>query len=336
MVGLLQAGRRPDISTAMKTNTTLSLFAIALLIAIGIVASVEGFYMLSGAEVGTASLEVVIPSAIAAAAAPTAGQTGGAPATGGISELSTTIILPAIIPGSPAIIEVDAATLVIEQVVLDVLQKVTDITFTITKLAGKPADVESASGTAYSYFNFDTNLNNANLNLATIRFQVTKKWLADNSIDKNTVSLQRWETSKWTNLGARLISDSSDVIYESETTGFNIFVITGEKSAAAPAQEKGQPAQLGAQKQASFRTPAVIAIMVLTILTISLIAFITREFETSEVHRFSEYIGAARKLGYKPKHIKAYLLMAGIDGKIVRNALLHHKLFDIFHFKKKR
>ncbi len=214
----------------------------------------------------------------ASSAATTGGGSGGG-GGGGIGDSSSTVVLASIAAGSPAIIAVDGSKLGISEVLLDVLKDATSVAFTVTKLASKPASVDAAEGAIYSYFNLHTNLNNANIKSATIRFQVTKKWLADNSIDKNTVSLQRWETSKWTGLGTKLLSeDSANVFYSAETTGFSIFAVIGEKLTAAATTQApaGTKQTAAAGKQALLTAPpssTTAILVVLLIIVIGVIAY---------------------------------------------------------------
>ena len=212
----------------------------------------------------------------------TAAAAGGGGGGGGIGEQSSTVIAAEVNPGAPATLGLDGKRIGVSEVVLDVLAQAKDVSMSVTKLVAKPASVtQAASGTLYSYFSFSISVPNTNIKLATIKFQVPQKWIASNSIDKTTVSLQRWETSKWTNLGAKLLLEDADfAYYESTTTGFSTFAVTAEKIGAVAEQKPAEATTPVAEKAASVtakpagqQTQTTAVLVVIAIVVIAAIAY---------------------------------------------------------------
>ena len=211
-----------------------------------------------------------------AVASGTAGAASGSGGGGGIGEQKATAIIAEINPGTPATMGLDGKRIGISDIVLEVLAQAKDVSLSVTKLVAKPASVtQAAGGTVYSYFDFSVNVANTNIRQATVRLQVPEKWLAGGSIDKSTVRLQRWADSKWDDLGATLLSEDKDyAYYESTTTGFSTFAVTGEKIGAAAAQRPVTPEETAAQQQMAATAKPAAAAQATAVLVAVLIAVI--------------------------------------------------------------
>ncbi len=213
------------------------------------------------------------------AAAAAAGGSGG----GGIGDQRSTVVIAQINPGAPATLSIDGKRIGVSEIALEVLSQAKDVSVSVTKFMAKPASVtQAAAGTLYSYFDFSTNVPNTNIKLATIKFQVSQKWIADNGIDKTKVSLQHWETNKWDNLGAKLLKEDADfAYYESATNGFSVFAVTGEKIGAVGAAQQQvqqeaqqqQAAQQKAAKPASQQAQTTAILVVIVVIVIAAIAY---------------------------------------------------------------
>ena len=103
--------------------------------------------------------------------------------------------------------------------------KETAITTTATSLA-------SSSGAVYKYLEITkTGLQTSQMSSVKVNFKVPKSWLNSNNIDKNTVTLNRYNNG-WTKLATTIRSeDATYVYYAADTPGFSTFAITGEKGA---------------------------------------------------------------------------------------------------------
>lgn len=87
-------------------------------------------------------------------------------------------------------------------------------------------NVSGRSGRVYAYTEIDvTNLQNADIDAAIIKFKVPKSWLASNNFTVGDIALYRLRTS-WQALSTRNTSeDNSTVYFEADTTGFSLFAI---------------------------------------------------------------------------------------------------------------
>ncbi len=229
---------------------------------------------------------------------------------------------------------------------------------TIKFLYDKPPEIEPPKGFAYKYISISIPaLSDDMLSEAEIEFFADKQWLIKNNIDRNSVRLARYnQATGWQDLTTTFSRESSTKIYYiAQTPGFSIFAILGEaQGKVAPAEVAEAPAEsggetlLGQQKVPSlyFFLPSTAAlnqkaalislITVIAIITIAGVAFVAKKFEAQEVQSLSEYITKARNSGYEIRSIKKALVNYGWHPRIIRTAVLHHRLKRIFHREKKR
>ena len=104
-------------------------------------------------------------------------------------------------------------------------------TIVIEKLPEKPSSLDEPTQTVFRYIEIKkVVLTEENIEKATIKFKIEKKWLIDNNLDVNSVSLLRY-TTKWVKLSTKRLSEDNDFIYfESETPGFSYFAIAADKA----------------------------------------------------------------------------------------------------------
>lgn len=77
-----------------------------------------------------------------------------------------------------------------------------------------------------------TNIQAANLERATIRFRVEKTWISSNDINRENISLYRYETS-WSELDTSLIrEDDNHQYYQAPVEKFSLYAVSGEKAPA--------------------------------------------------------------------------------------------------------
>ena len=93
-----------------------------------------------------------------------------------------------------------------------------------------PVNIPSPSGTIYQILDIDSsNLPEAGIDEAKIKFKIPLIWFEDNDLDPFTVRLMRYNNG-WQELETTITNEDSTYIYfESITPGFSYFVITAEK-----------------------------------------------------------------------------------------------------------
>jgi hypothetical protein len=95
--------------------------------------------------------------------------------------------------------------------------------------------ITNLTGVLYRYVNITaTNITDADLINATVRFGVNRSWIVDESIDEDTIRLNRYNYTdeNWTVLPTTKINETENnatVYFEVITPGFSLFLITGEQ-----------------------------------------------------------------------------------------------------------
>jgi len=145
--------------------------------------------------------------------------------------------VPANTPKTLDIPATDAAKVAVDEVIITTTTTATSVVLTV-KESSKPADAPApvaSTGAVYKYVDITlANVSTNALSSAKVKFKVTKSWVTSNSIDVNTVKLNRLVGTTWSQLSTTKASeDSADINYEADTPGFSTFAITGEKVTAA-------------------------------------------------------------------------------------------------------
>jgi PGF-pre-PGF domain-containing protein len=89
-----------------------------------------------------------------------------------------------------------------------------------------------------------------NIENAVVFFKVEKSWIQDQKIDQSSITLNRYNDTKWNSLPTSLLSEDDKYVYfTAETPGFSPFTITGKMTASGagiqPATgNKTQPASV--------------------------------------------------------------------------------------------
>ncbi len=138
-----------------------------------------------------------------------------------------------IVPGTTSFATVTNTNIQIREISIQTKNTVNNVSVTISKLSGKPSSVTTPASKAYQYFQVDhSNMNNSDINMAFIKFTVSKSWLTDNNVPASSIALQRYSGGSWSKLVTTQTSEtSSDVEYRTESPGLSVFVITGEATA---------------------------------------------------------------------------------------------------------
>jgi len=139
-----------------------------------------------------------------------------------------------ITPGAATIMKITNPEIGLKQISITVENQAKNVKITVTKLVGKPASVvHEIVGKVYKYIDITAvNINETHIDKVKIQFEVNKSWITDNSIDPDTIVLNRYRVNAWERLQTRKTSEDNDfVYYESETPGFSTFAISGEVEA---------------------------------------------------------------------------------------------------------
>ncbi|MEE8402328.1 MAG: PGF-pre-PGF domain-containing protein [Candidatus Hydrothermarchaeaceae archaeon] len=165
---------------------------------------------------------------------------GGAPAvatTVSVEDEGVVMTAPSISSGSSATFIVPPSEETpVRQLVVKVAKDVKDLEVTVNILAAKPADVETeVGGVLYMYIDISHTVSDAEINSATINFDVEKSWVSDNNIDPDSVTLNRYSGGKWTALATTRLSDGLDHhVYEAVSPGLSVFGISASIATDAP------------------------------------------------------------------------------------------------------
>ena len=72
-----------------------------------------------------------------------------------------------------------------------------------------------------------------NIENAVVFFKVEKSWIQDQKIDQSSITLNRYNDTKWNSLPTSLLSEDDKYVYfTAETPGFSPFAITGKMTAS--------------------------------------------------------------------------------------------------------
>tara|TARA_Y100000034_G_scaffold17454_1_gene19093 strand:+ start:9343 stop:10950 length:1608 start_codon:yes stop_codon:yes gene_type:complete len=135
----------------------------------------------------------------------------------------------------------------IKQIAIEVNNKAQNVKLTVTKYDEKPAIVtKEKTGEIYKYLEIkETNIGDK-LSKATVTIQVEKTWVSDKGLDKDDISMFKFdETSEeWNELTTTYVSeDNTNYVYEVELTSFSYFTIAGESKTEPVVEEEKSVAE---------------------------------------------------------------------------------------------
>jgi len=146
-----------------------------------------------------------------------------------------------ITPGVASIMKNFDSETGIKEIQINVNNEAQNVKITVTKHDGKPAAVSvEKTGIVYQYIQIDvTNLGN-NLDKANVQFRVEKSWISSNGLDKDKISVFKFNegTEEWDELST--IYNNSDNTYDFfdvELTSFSYFAIS-EKTVVVVEEEE--------------------------------------------------------------------------------------------------
>ncbi len=120
----------------------------------------------------------------------------------------------------------------VKRISISVVNEANDVTITVTKQDDRPADVDvDVTGVTYRYMSIEAeNLEEDNVDEATVEFDVNRSWVDEENIDPERVYLNRWVDGGWERLETDMVSEAEDKItYEARTPGFSYFAVSGEE-----------------------------------------------------------------------------------------------------------
>lgn len=136
-------------------------------------------------------------------------------------------------PGVATIIKDFDKDIGIKQIQIEVKNEAQNVKITVRKYNSKPANVSvEKSGKVHKYLQIETQNLEENLEKATITIQVNKSWVSENNLDKNNITLFKFNenTKKWNEISTNYIeADDKYYYYDIELTSFSFFAI-GEKN----------------------------------------------------------------------------------------------------------
>lgn len=172
------------------------------------------------------------------AAPSSSGTSGGTSATKKATSTASEIN-----PGAATVMKYSDPTIGVKQISVEVNNKAQSVQITVTKEAGKPANVSVAkSGKVYQYLHIETKNLADKLNKATVQFKVNKTWVSDNGLTKEKVAVSKFDETgnKWNELTTTYTNeDNSYYYYDVELTSFSYFAISEKGVTASATGETG-------------------------------------------------------------------------------------------------
>ena len=151
-----------------------------------------------------------------------------------------------IIPGEAAIIKDFDTETGVKQIRIEVNNEVQNVKITVTKYEATPAEVSvEKSGKVYQYLQINAQNIATDLDKATVQFRVEKLWTSNNSLDKNDISVYKFDKNaeRWNELQTMFSSeDSQYYYYDVEMDDFSYFAISAKSvvSGEVPAGGAGE------------------------------------------------------------------------------------------------
>jgi len=131
----------------------------------------------------------------------------------------------------------NGSRVVVDGIGVEVNMSMKNVTITVGKLWEKPSYViaDSPGAGAYAYLNITAvNLTVGYVVNVTINFSVSRLWLDGNGLDKNTITLYRYDNVTWMPLPTYLTGEDSDYVhYTAVTNHLTDFAISGDRMTGA-------------------------------------------------------------------------------------------------------
>ena len=166
----------------------------------------------------------------------------------GASGVVTATVVPShtfskVTPGVASIKQYTDPELGLKEIQINVNNEAQNVKVTVTKYDGKPAEVSvEKTGKVFQYMQIKVDNVAGKLNKATITTKVPKTWVSGNGLDKDKVSLFKYDenASKWNELSTTFNSeDDGYYYYASDVNSFSYFSIGEKTLVTSSGQEVG-------------------------------------------------------------------------------------------------
>ena len=180
---------------------------------------------------------------------PSSGSGGGGGGGGGGGAVSTTNYAKIwnTMPIGENVMPINKEKISINEIKINVKNTLKQAEVKVASLGNKkPAIIEKdVKGVSYQFLEITKkNIEDKDIENVVIKFKVERKWINENNIDEKTVALNRYATG-WNKLETKLINAIGDyTTYESVTSGFSYFAITGENKTIGKVKEEKDEAEL--------------------------------------------------------------------------------------------
>ena len=146
-----------------------------------------------------------------------------------------TVKLGTISANVPQVADFTQYNIFVIKVTITTLRDVRDAEVSIKESIGKPAWVSEPSGIMYTvYATITTNIAPSDIGSVIVLFQLPKLWITQNGVDDGTIKLLKTGSDWHTLSTTRIEADENYAYFEAATSGFSLFVATGEKASPLP------------------------------------------------------------------------------------------------------
>ncbi len=162
-----------------------------------------------------------------------------------VTKGKATITIPFIAAQKSALVEITKSEETnVNKIAIVIKNAVNNLVINIEKVTEKPSEVSQPSAKVYHYIKIDkVNLTDANVNSATIDFQVEKSWISANNIDDSTIALNRFSNGWQKLVTTKLREDAKYVYLSAQSPGLSVFAITAAEKAVTATTVTTVPGQ---------------------------------------------------------------------------------------------
>ena len=214
-----------------------------------------------------------VVTATAATTATSAGGSGGIATTQVVKKINT---WDKITQGTVAIMKDFDSDIGIKQIQIEVNNEVQNVKVTVTKYDVKPANVtKEKTGKIYKYLQVETENLSESLKKATVTIQVEKNWTSENGVEKENVSMSKFDntTKEWKDLTTTYSSEDNNFYYYNvELTSFSYFAIS-EKSSVSGEETTSGATTSGATTASEKRNLIWLWILIGVVVVVSIVWF---------------------------------------------------------------
>jgi PGF-pre-PGF domain-containing protein len=138
--------------------------------------------------------------------------------------------------------------------------------------SGASAPFTNDTGGVYKYIELTKDFfTQDNITGAKIDFKVEVSWVTSNDVDKDSISLFRYDGTSWEMLDTSLVSkDSTYYYYEANTTNLSVFAIGGPKTAVS-GSDGSEDDTTGLKGLSKFTLPQIIIIVGIIVASVMLL-----------------------------------------------------------------